>query len=263
VTHEEPLCGARVVVTRAGGQAGELGRLLAERGAEVISLPVIAIVDPESFVELDRALGALPSYDWTVFLSVNAVAKTFARADALALEPQAWRGVRVAAVGPATARALLDRGARPEVTPHKFGAIDLARALGSGPGKVLLPRVAGAPRDFVDELAALGWDVDEVTAYRNVPAEPSRAAETVRDGSFDVVTFTSPSTVRNFVATLGAPQEVGLAPGSAAGKLVACIGPQTASAARELGVRVDVVAAEHTAAGMAAALACMFSRPRG
>ena len=263
MTRDEPLAGQRVVVTRAGDQAGELGRLLAERGAEVISLPVIAIVDPESFDELDRALGALPSYDWTVFLSVNAVAKTFARADALALETQAWRGVRLAAVGPATARALLDRGARPEVTPAGFGAVDLARALGHGPGKVLLPRVAGAPRDAVDQLVARGWDVDEVTAYRNVPAEPARAAESVRAGSFDAVTFTSPSTVRNFVATLGAPQEFGLAPDSAAAKLVACIGPQTASAARELGVRVDVVAAEHTAAGMASALAGMFSRPSG
>jgi uroporphyrinogen-III synthase len=246
-----PLAGLRVVVTRAAPQSGELGRLLREQGAEPVFVPVIAIADPESWDELDRGLERLAAggYAWVVFTSVNAVTKVFERAGGRI----ALGGARVGAVGRATASALDARGTAPDLVPGSFTARALVDELGRGPGAVLVPRVAGAPPETIAALRAAGWMPDEVSAYRNLPARSSPATGDVRAGSFDILTLTSASSARNFCLAVATPHELGLDPEGGA-KLVACIGPRTAAAAAEVGFRVDVAAAEHTARGLVDAL---------
>jgi uroporphyrinogen-III synthase len=246
-----PLAGLRVVVTRSKEGAGELAEKLRARGAEVVLAPVIEITDPESWSALDDALERLRrgSYEWVLFVSTNAVTKVIERAGGGSLG-----GTPVAAVGPATAAALEEHGVHPEIVPESFDGASLARALGPGTGRLLLPRVAGGPRALVDRLTSLGWKVDEVDAYRNVPARSDAPGfDSVLRRDFDIVTFTSPSTVRNFVR-VAAPAAVGIDPSSKACRSVACIGASTAEAARTAGVRVDVVASEHTLDGLVEAV---------
>ncbi|HEX2051981.1 MAG TPA: uroporphyrinogen-III synthase [Actinomycetota bacterium] len=249
-----PLDGMAVVVTAPGGARGRLGRLLAERGADVVDLPLVAIADPESWHELDAALAraAGGAYDWVLIASVNAVERVAAR---LAATGATLGRARVGAVGNATARSLRAAGVRVDLVPERATGDDLVRALGDGPGAVLLPRVADGPRALPDALAGRGWTIDEVVAYRNVepPLDPAAAAR-VRAGDFDVVTFTSASAVDRFadrfdVGALGVDD--GDEPPR---RRVACIGPTTADAARRRGLRVDVVAADASAEGVAAAL---------
>jgi uroporphyrinogen-III synthase len=245
------LKGMRVVVTRSADQADHLVQRLTELGASVLAVPTIQIVDPESWDGLDRALTDLSggAYEWVLFASANAVRKVVARAGGV--EP--LLGTRVAAIGPSTAAELTARGVPPRLVPDRFEGTALGRALGSGTGRILLPRVAGGPPALVDAVSVLGWRVDEVDVYRNVPARPdSDVVRRLLRGDFDVVTFTSPSTVSNFTS-IAAPSRIGLDPESDE-KKVACIGPSTATAARRLGVRVDVVAAEHTADGLVQAV---------
>jgi uroporphyrinogen III methyltransferase / synthase len=244
-----PLFGRRVVVTRPSGRAGELAERLAALGANVVSLPAIAIEDPESWDPFDSALVNLAerSYDWVAFASATGVERFFTRLLSKGLDARAFGATKVAAVGDATAAALAGRAIRADLVPGRFTGADLAAALGDGPGVVLLPRVAGGPRDIVDELERGGWRVDEVVAYRNVPAEVDHP------GEFDAATFTSASTVGAFAAAVPAralPE----------GAKVVCIGPTTAAAAEEAGYRVHAVADPHTLDGLAAALVNVLHR---
>jgi uroporphyrinogen III methyltransferase/synthase len=250
----KPLFGLRVVVTRGRGQAGTLTSALEAHGAAVVEMPVIAIADPESWDDLDQSLRLLVEgfFKWVVFTSANAVDKVFERIDDAGLDSRALGRAKVAAVGGTTAGLLAGRGVRADLVPPEFTGAAVAEALGRGSGRVLLPRVEGAPRDLVDALGAAGWNVREVAAYRNLPASPdSLGAAVVASGRFDVVTFTSASTVRNFLAIAGSLPETGH---------VACIGPVTAEAARSAGLRVDVVADEHTVPGLVQAIIGRFGR---
>lgn len=241
-----PLWGRAVVLTRAAGASAELAGALAELGAEVVELPVIEIAPAGDPGPLDAALARLAEggYDWVLFASANAVAATFARLGARGLDARAVRA-RVGAVGPATARALEARGISPDAVPARHTAEGLAGALGRGPGRVLLPRVEGAPPGPAERLAAAGFEVHEVPAYRNsLPGSEPAALARVRAGGYDALVFTSPSTVRNFVALAGAP----------AGKAVVCIGPTTAAAARRAGLEGVATAAEASSGGLVEAL---------
>jgi uroporphyrinogen-III synthase len=246
------------VVTRARHQAGALARLLEDRGGRVLFVPVIEIAPPASWEPVDAALCrvAARAFDWVVFTSANAVEMVLGRGGG----PDALRATRVAAVGGATAGALAEGGRPADLVPPTFTAAAVAASLGAGPGRVLLPRAEEAPRIWVEALRAAGWDAREIAAYRNVVAARSEAADLVEAGEFDVVTFTSGSTARNFSAVVAPPSALGLAPGGS--KVVACIGPQTASVARTAGYAVDVVAPEHTASGLVEALTDHLARPR-
>ncbi|MDQ3985215.1 MAG: uroporphyrinogen-III synthase [Actinomycetota bacterium] len=252
-----PLAALRVVVTRAAGKGGELSRLLAEAGAEVVHVPTVQIVDPSSWDGVDRAVRALQvaTYDWVLFTSINAVEKLVGRMKSLSVDASALNLAQVGAVGPSTQKALDDYGVSVDTLPGNFTAEDLVRSLGSGPGQVLLPRVEGGPQEIVSVLGDRGFDVDEVAVYRNVaPDADSPEIADLRRGRFDVVTFASASSARNFAAHVAGPADLGLGPDDPPDRVVACIGPQTARGARASGFRVDVEAPEHTARGLVDAL---------
>ncbi|HEX2057707.1 MAG TPA: uroporphyrinogen-III synthase [Actinomycetota bacterium] len=257
----KPLTGLRIVVTRARRQSGSLAEQLEELGADVIEMPVIEIAGPTSWDELDQALRLLAEgfFRWVVFTSGNSVEKVFERLEHAGLDARAFGRSRVAAVGRTTAALLAQHGIRADLVPSKFTAQAVAEALGRGSGRILLPRVEGAPRDVVEALSSSGWSVREVPAYRNLPAgRDSPGASAVATRRFDVVTFTSASTVHNFIGVAGSPEELGLEAGGGGNRAVACIGPVTAAAAADAGLRVDVVAEEHSVPGLVRALVERF-----
>jgi uroporphyrinogen-III synthase len=259
VSSDLPLAGLRVVVTKARGSSAKLTEALESVGATVIEFPTIEIADPESWEPLDNALRecATGAYEWVVFASVNAVHKVMER---LRASPESvFASVNVAAVGPVTAQALTDIGVKPALVPEKFTSEALSNEIGPGFGRMLFPRVADGPRTVVEAMMRLGWAVDEVPAYRNVVARPdSPEAVTIASAEFDVVTFTSGSTARNFAALIS-PRDVGLALQDPPTKKVVCIGPSTARVAREAGLRVDAVAGEYTVEGLVDAIIALQS----
>jgi uroporphyrinogen III methyltransferase/synthase len=242
------LAGRRVLVTRPRDQAEALARALAARGARAVLFPTIEVRPVADLSKLDRAIDTLSTYDWITFPSPNAVAVVFDRllARHVPLPPR----LRIAAVGPGTAQALETRGARVDFIPSEFIGEQLGRELTPVHGqRVLLPRAARAREELAVELARHGATVDEVVVYDTLPAtvDPRDLVELER--GVDVATFTSPSTVENFFALLGARAVAVLE-----GACVACIGPVTARAARAMGLTVHLEPAEHSIPGLVAAL---------
>jgi uroporphyrinogen III methyltransferase/synthase len=235
-----PLFGRTVVVTRAPEQASELAARLDRLGATVIGLATIELAPPsDGGVALRRAAARVGSFDWVVFTSANAV-EPFC---ALLGDSRGFGRASVAAIGPGTAAALQRRHVVADLVPGRAIGEALVEAFPAPPaggGRVLLPRAAVA-RDVVpDGLRAAGWQVDIVEAYRTVPASPNAEAIAAVRGA-DAITFTSASTVTNFLASAGL---------DALPPVVGCISPVTADAATEAGVAVTAVAAEHTLDGV-------------
>ncbi|MCY3919285.1 MAG: uroporphyrinogen-III C-methyltransferase [Chloroflexi bacterium] len=249
-----PLFGKRVLVTRTRAQASTLSRALREAGAEPIEFPAIEIVpcDPAPAV---AAAGRLSDgrYDWAVFTSANGVAAFRRALEAAGLDARAFGGVRLAAIGPATAEALDALGLRADVVPDRFVAEALADALEpriAAGERVLLPRAAGSRDVLPSRLRAAGAEVEDLPVYESRrPAEPDPAVVArIEAGEIDIATFTASSTVRGCLDLLGGRAEL------LREVTIACIGPITARTATEAGLRVDVVAREHTIPGLMAAL---------
>lgn len=247
-----PLRGQRVLVTRARAQAHDLVARLEALGAIPIVFSVIHIVPPmDHYAALDAALRQLATFDWAVFTSVNGVLHVWERLAALGLPPTALATVQCAAIGPATAAALRERGVPPTLVPERYVAEALLDAIPHPAGqRFLLPRADQARDALRVGLQAVGADVVEVPAYSTVLSEPSAEALAAVQAGVDVLTFTSSSTVRNFVEHVG----LATAHALAARARVVTIGPITAATAQELGLRVDVVATEYTIAGLVAAM---------
>jgi uroporphyrinogen-III synthase len=253
------LKGCRIVVTRPENQSEALCERLHALGAEPIRFPVIAIAAPEPGGALDQALGRIGDYDWIIFTSVNGVEHFWTRLAARQGKREAervglsnYRGM-IAAIGPATAAALEHRGAAAHLMPTEYRAEAILDAIGDVDSlHILLPRADVARAELARGLRERGAHVDEVAAYRTVPATPSPSAfEELRRG-VDILTFTSSSTVRNFVA-LTADLSYG-------DPLVACIGPVTADTARQVGLRVDMVAEDYTTEGLVDALGRLWKK---
>ena len=256
-----PLFGKRVLVTRTRQQASALSTLLAERGAVPVELPVIAVEPLDSAATLDRALADINGYKWLVFTSANGVGLFFERMAARGLDARALGGVRLAVIGPGTARALQEHGIRADYMPESYVAEALAAGLApmlTAGDRALLPRAEGGRSVLIEELQKAGASVDEVLLYRAAPGEDvaERAKEVFAEG-VDAATFASSSTVRGLVDALGGDTA------AVNGCAVACIGPVTAETARGLGVRVDAVGEEYTIPGMVAALEGWFARKNG
>ena len=256
-----PLFGKRVLVTRTRQQASALSLLLAEHGAAPVELPVIAVEPLDSAATLGRALDDIAAYGWLVFTSANGVGLFFERLAARGLDARALGAVRVAVIGPGTARALRGHGISADYMPESYVAEALSEGLApmlSAGERVLLPRAEGGRTVLVEGLQRAGATVDEVLLYRAAPGEDvAERARAVFAEGVDAVTFASSSTVRGLVDALGG--DVARVNACA----VACIGPVTAETARELGVRVDAVGEEYTIPGMVAALEGWFARQTG
>ena len=242
------LSGLRVVVTRPENQVdGMCNRLRALR-AEPIEFPVISIAPAEAGGPLDRAIVQLDRFDWVIFTSVNGVEQFWARL--VEVRTQSHNGPirgKVAAIGPATAAALRQRGVRVHLVPGEYRAEAILDEIGGVAGqRILLPRADIARPALAEGLRARGAKVDEVAAYHTVLGQPHPAAFDALRTGVDVITFTSSSTVRNFLRLTD-----GLDYGD---PLIACIGPVTAATAREMGLHVDVVAKEYTIDGLLEAL---------
>lgn len=251
---ERPLAGRRIVVTRPRPQAPELIRRLEALGAETIPFPTIRIEPMEQPELLDAAIERLVrgEYDHVIFTSVNGVAVFWERLEALGYDVFVFHSVQVAAIGPATGEALRERGVEPDFIPEEYVAEAVAVGLGHVWGqRILLPRAAIARPTLREQLAARGAQVDEVPTYRTLPAQLDKATLQALEAA-DIFTFTSSSTVRNFVRLVGGPERARQLTAEA---LVACIGPITAQTARELGLQPLVVAERYTMEGLAAALA--------
>jgi len=263
----KPLLGKAVLVTRPRHQAADLIKALEELGATPIEFSTIKIVPPESYDELDRAIIKLAtshepramSYDWLIFTSVNGVTFFFDRLAALGFDKGNLRGVKLAAIGPSTARKLTDLGLKVDDLPFEYRAEAVIEGLvrmGVKGARVLIPRAEVAREILPQKLAQAGAQVEVVTAYRTVPDNSSldRLEEMFKEGKIDIITFTSSSTVRNFLDLLKKEN----LPKILKKTKVVCIGPVTAETAKELGLRVDAVAEEYTIAGLVKAIVKMM-----
>jgi uroporphyrinogen-III synthase len=266
-----PLQGRRVLVTRTRDQASALSKRLSTLGAIPVEFPTIRIVPPQDWSALDAALGRLythkePFYDWLIFTSANGVNICCERLLELGYEPSALQGVCVATIGPATAAALARYGIHADIIPDEYIAegvsaalIEDARRRGTSltGQRVLLARAAEARKVLITDLQQAGAQVDEVAAYYTHTVasddEQGRAVlRLLREHQLDILTFTSSSTVRNFVAWFqSCTENSGMEP---LHSTIACIGPITAQTARELGLHVDIEAKEFTIDGLVDAL---------
>lgn len=241
----QALAGIKILITRPGTENEPLSKRLRELGAHTIELPTIKILPPENTESLDRAIGNLSEYDWLVFTSVRGVEFFSERMAAAGKLANGFSGVKVAAVGPATAGALERLGRKPDYVPSEFLSEQISIGIGDVNGKrFLLPRAEIASKALPEALRNRGAIVDEVVAYRTVIPDglsQERCRSILKEG-VDVAAFTSPSTVRNLARIVGSSGLEAILNGVK----VACIGPVTAEAARELGIHVDIVAPNHT-----------------
>ena len=253
----KPLFGWRVLVPRTRQQAGSLSAALRRSGAVPEEVPTISVEPPRNPQQIDKAVRGMVEgrYEWIAFTSVNALRAVKEKLVEYGLDARALSGLKVAAVGEKTAEALRAWGIEPDLVPA--GEHSARGLLLDWPpydevldpiNRVFLPRADIATETLAAGLVEMGWEVDDVTAYRTVRAAPP-AVETrdaIKTGKFDAVVFTSSSTVRNLVGIAGKPH---------ATTVVACIGPATAKTAEEHGLRVDVLAAEPSVEVLAEALA--------
>jgi len=283
----QPLKGVRVLVGRARHQAGALSGELRRRGAQVIEIPFIEIRKPRSFQPLDDALRNLPTYDWLILTSANGVEAMWKRMEKLhLLKGKDWAGheftrtvkggkkgpalaaeggrLRIAAIGPATKKAIEQRGMEVDVVPKEYVAESVVRSLRRKvKGKRVLLLRAKVARDVIPrELRKTGAHVNVVEAYETVVPRSSRtrlrAALKNPRRRPHIVTFTSSSTVKNFVQLLGQSRRARHS--SLAGIRMASIGPVTSSTLRELGLPVDIEAQEFTIPGLIEGIQRTFAK---
>jgi len=254
---KRPLFGKTIVVTRSRDQASELTARLLDLGAGVIETPVIKILPATDGDVMAGAIKKINAYDWIIMTSVNGVDQFFRHLDAAGLDSRALSSSRVCAIGPATAERLSAHGIKADLVPKRFVSGEIAREL-SGRGEIsgksfLLPRADIAPRELSDTLLREGARlVDDIAVYRTVEEDLSSnpaQLEMLRQMQFDLVTFTSSSTVRNFDRLM---KKAGIEVKSDI--KCAAIGPVTADTARELGYRVEVSAGVHTIDGLVEAI---------
>ena len=253
-----PLSGRRILVTRSRQQAGVLSKLLRQRGAEPVELPVIDIRPLTDFTRLDKAIAHLDRYQWAVFTSINGVKAFFDRLNHLGKDARSLGGVKIAAIGPATLAALAQRGIQPDYCPFEYSSAGLLagfRRMAISGQRFLLPRANIADKDLTRGIRGMGGIVQDIACYHTAPASISLdAAAILSRGAIDMVTFASSSTVTNLVHALKNKK-------SLLKKVrIACIGPKTAEAAMKAGLKVDIVAHVQTIPGLVSAIEDYYAR---
>ena len=260
----KPLFGWRVLVPRTRDQAAPMVARLRTYGAHSEEVPTISVEPPRSPLQMDKAVRGLVEgrYEWVAFTSVNAVRAVREKFEEYGLDARAFSGLKVATVGDITAHALQAWGIEPDLVPS--GEQSAAGLAAEFPpyddvldpiNRVFLPRADIATETLAAGLQQLGWEVEDVTAYRTVRAAPPPASvrEAIKTGKFDAAVFTSSSTVRNLVGIAGKPHP---------STIVAVIGPATAKTCEEHGLRVDVIAAKPSVVELADALASFAATRR-
>lgn len=243
----------KVLITRPRSQADSFAERLARAGFEPVFFPVIEIRPFEENIALQRAIEKLHCYDWVVFTSVNGVEAFFEHVSFSLGRGSKEKGVKFAAIGPKTAAALEARGVRPDFVPQEYVAEAIAPGLGDLRGRwVLLPRAESARKALPEAIAQAGGIAHEIAVYRTVPAQPAKEGLAALRSGVDAVTFTSPSTVENFIVLV---RQAGLDPFHLPGRpKIACIGPITQRAAEEAGFTAAWMAEEYTIEGLVEAL---------
>lgn len=253
-----PLFGKTVLVTRAREQASKLTQALESLGANCLEVPSIRLQAPaDGYVAVDGALSRLSEYAWVIFTSTNGVEHFFARLALAKKDARAFGGMKIAAIGTATADALSRHGIVADVVPKEFRAEGIIEALQgeiSQGMKILLPRAQEAREILPESLRNLGATVDVVPVYETVAACENGAElnEKLNRGEIDLVTFTSSSTVTNLIQALGSAESLHHAK-------TAAIGPITAETCRKHGIEPDIVAEEYTIAGLMQAIRKKFA----
>jgi uroporphyrinogen-III synthase len=254
-----PLADKRILITRAAAPSDALVTLLCERGAEPLLYPCIAIAPLSDTDALDRALMAAASggYDWLVLTSANSVEVLAGRLTALGCAPALLSGLRVAAVGMATAKAaLIHLGMTVSVLPERYRSYELAEAIQTPLGaRVLLPQADLAPPDLAIALRSRGARVTTVTAYMTVAAQGGISLRAALESGIDAITFASGSAARGFVARMATE---GILLDDLRSIAVACIGPSTSAAAEALGFHVAIVPPVYTLPALVGSLEDYF-----
>lgn len=259
---QRPLFGKRIIVTRAREQASMFLSGMRELGAECIEFPTIEIIPPGSWKQMDSAIQSLEDYQWLIFTSVNGVDYFFRRIFDLGMDIRCLSKIKVAAIGPKTATAVQTMGINPDLVPEEYkaeGVVEAFRGKDLKGVNILIPRAAEAREVLPDELRKMGACVDVVEAYRTVmpDAGANELAEMLERGEIDMATFTSSSTVTNFISMFKGKedslrkwmQDVA----------IACIGPITAKTAEKNGFRVGITPKDYTIEALTGAIVDHFS----
>lgn len=253
----KPLFGRGVVITRPERQADDLAKLLEREGAQVIHFPAIKIVPPQDWSSLDAALNKLNAYDWLIFTSANGVQYFFERLAELNKDIRELKGVKICCIGPATAGQVKKMRIGVDLVPEQYvseGILESFAARNLQGQKILIPRAAEARDVLPAGLEKMGAVVDVVTAYETVNSgkKKEELQALLNDNLVDVITFTSSSTVTNFLEIMGkdfiCPPRV----------KIACIGPVTEETARKAGFNVDIRQEEYTMDGLVQSLVRYF-----
>lgn len=261
---QQALSGKRIVVTRPAAQSRALIEQLRALGAEPLVCPAIVIAPLADYAALDAAIAQLGQYDWLILTSANGVRALLDRMAALGADLVPLHGLKIGAIGPATAQLLGQYGLHATFVPSAYVAEAMLDQIGDVAGqRVLLPRADIARELLAVGLRERGAQVDEIAAYRTMPGDgAAELAAQLQAQAVDAITFTSSSTVRY---TLDGLEQIGFERHTAVALLnqlvVGCIGPITADTARAEGLRVDATAREFTGPGLVAALLEWFTQP--
>ena len=246
-----PLFGKSVIVTRAREQASDLVKSLTDLGANCLEFPTIQVKPPESWSDVDSAIDRISQYDWVVFTSVNGVRFFFERLFARGLDARTLGHIHTAAIGPVTAQQLRCFGLNSDIVPESYRAesiVDAFREKSVKDNRILIPRAKEARHVLPEELTRMGAVVDEIAVYctREVHDHGDRLVTFLKNREVDMVTFTSSSTVKNFMALLPPDQLTELLQNVR----IASIGPITSETALALGLHVDITAETFTIPGL-------------
>ena len=256
---QKPLFGKGIVITRPEKQADDLAQLLTREGANPLHFPTIKIVPPPDWRDLDAAIKNLDKYDWLIFTSANGVEFFFERLFAKNRDIRDLKGIKICCIGPATAKQVESKGIRVDLVPEKFiseGILKSFSGINLRGKKILIARAAKARDVLPAGLKKSGAKVDVVTAYETINSGKKKddLESLFKENKVDVITFTSSSTVNNFVKIIGRDFSL------PKGVKIACIGPVTAAAAKKAGFSIDIHQEEYTMDGLVQSLIDYFGR---
>jgi uroporphyrinogen III methyltransferase/synthase len=261
---KKPLFGKRILVTRTRDQASELVTLLEEHGADCLEGSTIALVEPDSWAEIDGALDRIENYDWLLFTSINAIRFFFKRLLENGMDARNLKGPRIGVVGTATADVLLEYGIKADLLPEEFTGEGLADKLleqGVSGAKILIPRALKAREILPEKLRGGGAEVTVAPVYQNVrPKDYAKVRQALEKNRIDMITFTSSSTVRNFLEMLEIKNDEEFRRLLGAVK-IAVIGPITAKTALKNKLKIDVEPQTYTIPALVEEIVDFYSAP--